>query len=209
MSAVSGRGLAAQGRLQTPRYLAKRSQQALPSTGTPTRSRYGISAPIRTPGGPSNPPNKLNQIANGVASATATIRDGAPSSAGTLQETLHQQPDQQAAQEEHDEPNEDGRYGEQHSGRVPIPPAAESHDGHHDLQDADARAKEHGHLPILPGKFRSLEHAASQSIMQNRPQGQNRPGPALHTSWNQRSLSPWNQRSLSHGIRNPSPFGRG
>jgi hypothetical protein len=48
---------------------------------------------------------------------------------------LHQQANQQAAQEEHGEPEQYCRYLEQ-DGRIPTIPAAESHHGHQNLQDA-------------------------------------------------------------------------
>ena len=77
---------------------------------------------MRTPGGPSNPPSKLNQMASGAASATVTIKTVRQVPLEPFNRRCTSKPNQKAAQEEHDEPKEDNRCSEQDRDWVPIPP---------------------------------------------------------------------------------------
>ena len=52
--------------------LRRRCANCRVNSGIPTRSKYGTRAPITTIWGPSNPPTRLNNTANGVATAIAT-----------------------------------------------------------------------------------------------------------------------------------------
>ena len=52
--------------------LRRRCTNCRINSGIPTRSKYGMTAPITTIWGPSNPPTRLNNTANGVATAIAT-----------------------------------------------------------------------------------------------------------------------------------------
>ena len=132
--------------------LRRRCTNCRVNSGIPTRSKYGTRAPITTIWGPSNPPTRLNNTANGVATAIATHNPLRQDPTTPLKRRCAKQPDQQAAQKEQDQSGQYGRNRKQQFRWIPRIHGAESGQGNQELQDTESDAEQHRRLPVTPSR---------------------------------------------------------